>query len=107
MDQKVPPAGVMNKAKPGLDPRNALDILDIRTARQQDGGTAELAARTAAGPDVLNYLATHGKPATRAAVAAIMAAPADTKQHLADDDNENDHTEQAKKNAHQKPGLSE
>jgi uncharacterized protein (DUF2336 family) len=107
MDQKVPPAGVMNKAKPGLDPRNALDILDIRTARQQDGGTAELAARTDAGPDVLHYLATHGKPATRAAVAANTAATAVTNRLLADDDNEDVRAELAVKIARLMPGLSE
>jgi hypothetical protein len=39
----------------GLNPREALDILDIRTGKP--GGTAELAGRTDAGADVLHYLA--------------------------------------------------
>ena len=60
--------------KPGLNPREALDILDIRTGKP--GGTSELAGRTDAGPDVLHYLAVHGAPATRQAVAANPAAPA-------------------------------
>jgi len=70
--------------KPGLDPREALDILDIRTGKP--GGTAELAVRTDAGPDVLHYLAVHGAPATRQAVAANPAAPALTNRLLADDE---------------------
>src|SRR5689334_15498522 len=36
----------------GLNPREALDILDIRTGKP--GGTAELAGRTEAGADVLH-----------------------------------------------------
>jgi uncharacterized protein (DUF2336 family) len=88
---------------PGLNPRNALDILDIRTA----AGNAELAGRTDAGPDVLHYLATHGAPATRAAVAANPAAPAATNRLLADDAFEDVRAELAIKIARLMPGLPE
>ena len=46
----------------------------------------ELAGRTDAGADVLHYLARHGAPATRGAVAANPAAPAATNRLLADDE---------------------
>jgi uncharacterized protein (DUF2336 family) len=88
----------------GLDPRDALDILDVRTAAP--GGATELAARTDAGPDVLHYLATHGAPATRAAVAANLVAPAATNRLLADDEDEDVRAELAAKIARLMPGLS-
>jgi uncharacterized protein (DUF2336 family) len=91
-------------AKPGLDPRDALDILDIRTAAP--GGTTELAGRTDAGPDVLHYLAVHGAPATRAAVAANPVAPAVSNRLLADDEDEDVRAELALKIARLMPGLS-
>ena len=90
---------------PGLNPRKALDILDIRTGKP--GGTSELAARTDAGPDVLHYLAVHGAPATRQAVAANPAAPALTNRLLADDECEDVRAELALKIARLMPGLSE
>src|SRR5665213_1577024 len=92
-------------AKPGLDPRDALDILDIRTAAP--GGAIQLAARTDAGPDVLHYLAVHGAPATRAAVAANPAAPAVSNRLLANDEEEDVRAELAVKIARLMPGLSE
>ena len=94
---------------PGLDPRNALDILDFRSAQERNGpqGAAELAGRADAGPDVLHYLATHGAPATRAAVAANVGAPAVTNRLLADDENEDVRAELAMKIARLMPGLSE
>jgi len=92
-------------AKPGLDPRDALDILDIRT--RHPGGATNLASRTDAGADVLQYLAVHGGPATRAAVAANRAAPAATNRLLAKDDNEDVRAELAVKIARLMPGLSE
>jgi uncharacterized protein (DUF2336 family) len=92
-------------AKPGLNPRDALDILDIRTGKP--GGSTELAGRTDAGPDVLHYLATHGGAATRAAVAANLAAPAISNRLLADDENEDVRVELAMKIARLMPGLSE
>jgi uncharacterized protein (DUF2336 family) len=96
-------------SRPGLDPRDALDILDIRTRREQQtgGGTAELASRTDAGADVLQYLAQHGSPAVRAAVAANPAAPAATNRMLADDDAEDVRAELAVKIGRLMPGLSE
>ena len=94
--------------RPGLNPRDALDILDIRTRQQQMGsGTAELAGRTDAGADVLQYLAQHGTPAVRAAVAANPAAPAVTNRVLADDDAEDVRVELAVKIGRLMPGLSE
>jgi uncharacterized protein (DUF2336 family) len=102
MDQRAP---IERTAKPGLNPRDALDILDIRTATP--GGATELAARTDAGPDVLHYLATHAAPATRAAVAANPASPAITNRILADDENEDVRAELAAKIARLMPGLSE
>jgi uncharacterized protein (DUF2336 family) len=91
--------------QPGLDPRNALDILDIRTRRAPDGG-GELAACADAGPDVLHYLAGHGAPATRAAVAANSGATAATNRLLADDEDEEVRAELATKIARLMPGLS-
>ena len=91
--------------KPGLNPRDALDILDIRAATP--GGATELAGRTDAGPDVLHYLATHAAPATRAAVAANPASPAATNRILADDENEDVRAELAVKIARLMPGLSQ
>ena len=84
MDQPT----TLRPARPGLNPREALDILDIRTREQMKGGAAELAARTDAGPDVLHYLAQHAGPAVRAAVAANPAAPAATNRLLANDEDE-------------------
>ena len=69
MDRETPLRPNAGAAVARLDPRNALDILDSRTARQSRAGAAELAARADAGPDVLHYLAAHGAPATRAATA--------------------------------------
>ena len=88
--------------KPGLEPRQALDILELRARETQ----SELAQRTDAGDAVLQYLAQHGAPATRAAVAANMATPAATNRLLADDDDENVRFELAVKIARLMPGLS-
>lgn len=109
MDRKTPPTTYPGQANPGLDPRNALDILDLRSAQERNGpnGTADLARRADAGPDVLHYLATHGAPATRAAVAANAGAPAVTNRLLADDDDEDVRVELAVKIARLMPGLSE
>lgn len=95
--------------RPGLNPRDALDMLDIRTRRERQsvGGTAELASKTDAGADVLQYLAHHGTAAVRAAVAANPAAPAVTNRFLADDEAENVRAELAAKIGRLMPGLSE
>lgn len=100
MGQELP-----QSAKSGLDPRDALDILDIRTSHPQ--GATQLAARTDAGADVLHYLAAHGAPATRAAVAANTSARAATNRLLANDDNEDVRAELAVKIARLMPGLSQ
>jgi uncharacterized protein (DUF2336 family) len=86
----------------GLSPRNALDILEVRAREAQ----ADLAQRTDAGDAVLGYLAEHGAPATRAAVAANLATPATVNRILADDDDENVRVELAKKIARLMPGLN-
>jgi uncharacterized protein (DUF2336 family) len=104
MDHGLPPSH-RPPALPGLNPRDALDILDIRT--RHPAGNAELAGRTDAGPDVLHYLATHGAPATRAAVAANPAAPAVTNRLLAEDSFEDVRAELAIKIARLMPGLPE
>jgi uncharacterized protein (DUF2336 family) len=85
----------------GLDPRDALDILEIRARETQ----ASLAKRTDAGDTVLQYLAVHGAPATRAAVAANIATPAPVNRLLADDDDEDVRVELAAKIARLMPGL--
>lgn len=105
MDQKMPLRTQIHPAPQGLDPRDALDILDVRTTRQ--AGAAELAGRADAGPDVLHYLATHGGPATRAAVAANMAATAATNRLLADDEIEDVRVELAVKIGRLMPGLTQ
>jgi uncharacterized protein (DUF2336 family) len=97
----------LRPARPGLDPREALDILDVRTREQMKGGATELAARTDAGPDVLHYLAQHGAPAVRGAVAANPAAPAATNRLLADDEDEDVRVQLAVKIARLMPGQSE
>lgn len=107
MDQHTPPYSPAAVRRPGLDPRDALDILDIRTAHQSERGAAELAACADAGPDVLHYLATHGAPATRAAVAANVTATAATNRLLADDEIEDVRAELAVKIARLMPGLSQ
>ncbi len=56
---------------------------------------------------MLHYLAIHGAPATRAAVAANMRATADTNRILADDDAEDVRAELAVKIARLMPGLPE
>lgn len=114
MSHRMPPSaqntnGSVSAADAGLNPRDALDILDIRTSRQKETGQGpgELASRTDAGADVLQYLAAHGAPATRAAVAANPAAPAAANRVLADDENEDVRAELAVKIARLMPGLSE
>jgi hypothetical protein len=57
--------------EPGLNPRDALDILEIR-ARETE---AYLVKHADVGDGVLEYLAQHGAPATRQAVAASVMTP--------------------------------
>ncbi len=86
----------------GLSPREALDMLEIRTREAQ----AELAQRTDAGDAVLQYLAEHGAPATRAAVAANIATPPQVNRYLAEDADEDVRVELAIKIARLIPGLA-
>jgi uncharacterized protein (DUF2336 family) len=102
MDQRLTPPG-----SAGLNPRDALDILDIRTAAQSRGDIPELAGQTDAGADVLHYLASHGGVATRTAVAANPDTPAVTNRLLARDENEDVRAELAFKIARLMPGLSQ
>ena len=102
MDQRLTPPG-----SAGLNPRDALDILDIRTAAQSRGDIPELAGQTDAGADVLHYLASHGGVATRTAVAANPDSPAVTNRLLARDENEDVRAELAFKIARLMPGLSQ
>jgi uncharacterized protein (DUF2336 family) len=90
---------------PGLDPREALSILESRT--HPNPTRSDLAARLDAGADVLHYLARQGAKAIRAAVAANPAAPAATNRMLADDVEEDVRAELAAKIARLLPGLSE
>ena len=55
----------------------------------------------------MQYLATHGAPSTRPALAANHSAPAATNRLLAGDDNEEGRAELAVKVARQMLGLSE
>ncbi len=64
-----------------LSAEEALQLLEQHARETQD----VLASRTDAGPEVLDYLARHGAPATRRAVAANPATSADSNHRLASD----------------------
>ena len=89
------------------NPRDALDILEIRT-RAETGGARIWPPATDAGAAVLHYLAEHGAPATRAGGGrqSGRARRAPTAC-LADDDDEDVRAELAAKIARLMPGLSE
>lgn len=95
----------MNVRKPateqGLDPRQALELLETRA----DEIHAYLARHPDVGDAVLQYLAKHGAPAVRHAVAANRAAPARANRLLAEDDEDEVRAELAKKIARLMPGL--
>ncbi|MBV9548622.1 MAG: DUF2336 domain-containing protein [Alphaproteobacteria bacterium] len=91
-----------NPASGTLDSGAALAILENRTREAQD----VLARRSDAGEDVLHYLAAHGAPATRAAVAANVGAGSATNRLLADDSDAEVRAELAAKIARLLPGLS-
>jgi uncharacterized protein (DUF2336 family) len=82
--------------------KEVLRLLEQRTRQAQD----ELAGRTDAGDDVLDFLAREGAPATRRAVAANPAAPAHANRALADDACDDVRAELARKIARLMPGLS-
>lgn len=83
-------------------PEDVLRLIEERALSAQ----SELAGRTDAGADVLDYLAREGAPATRRAVAANSAAPAHSNRRLAEDDDEDVRAELARKIARLMPGLS-
>ncbi len=84
------------------DSKQVLRLLEERTRHAQH----ELAGRSDAGDDVLDYLAHEGAPATRQAVAANPAAPAHSNRMLADDACDDVRAELARKIARLMPGLS-
>ena len=88
---------------PGLDPRHALDILEIRAGEVQ----AYLARHPDTDRQVLEYLAAHAAPAVRQAVAANLATPAPANRILADDPEERVRAELAVKIARLMPGLAD
>ncbi len=79
-----------------------LKILEERTQAAQH----ELACQTDVGADVLAYLAVHGLPATRRAVAANIAAPAHANRLLGEDEDDDVRAELARKIARLMPDLS-
>ena len=88
--------------KPGLGPRDALDILEIRAAEVQ----AYLAQHADVDEGVLQFLAEHGAPAVRQAVAANVATPASANRVLADDEDDAVRAELAVKIARLMPGMA-
>ena len=67
-----------------LDPREALDILEVRARESED----YLIRNADVGSAVFEYLAEYGAPATRQAVAANPLTPARINRALAEDGEE-------------------
>jgi len=84
-----------------LDPRTALSVLESRARGHDDHAirNADL------GEALFEYLAEHGAPATRQAVAANPATPPGVNRRLADDGEEEVRAELAAKIARLMPGL--
>ena len=87
----------------GLDPREALDILEVRARESED----YIIRNADVGSAVFEYLAEYGAPATRQAVAANPLTPASINRALAEDVAEEVRAELAKKIARLMPGLQE
>ena len=85
----------------GLDPRQALDMLEIRARGSED----HLIRNADVGSAVFEYLAQYGAPATRQAVAANPLTPARINRALAEDSEEDVRAELARKVARLMPGL--
>ena len=85
----------------GLDPRQALDILEVRARESED----YLIRNADVGSAVFEYLAEYGAPATRQAVAANPLTPARINRALAEDREEEVRAELAHKIARLMPGL--
>lgn len=84
-----------------MAPREALDILELRARESED----YIIRNADVGSAVFEYLAEHGAPATRQAVAANPATPARINRLLADDAAEDVRAELAAKIARLMPGL--
>jgi uncharacterized protein (DUF2336 family) len=84
-----------------LNPREALDILEVRARESED----YIIRNADVGSAVFEYLAEYGAPATRQAVAANPATPARINRLLADDAAEEVRAELAAKIARLMPGL--
>lgn len=84
-----------------LDPREALDILEMRAREHED----YVVRNADVGSTVFEYLAEYGVPATRQAVAANPATPAGINRLLADDGCEEVREELAAKIAGLMPDL--
>jgi len=84
-----------------LNPREALDILEVRARESED----YIIRNADVGSAVFEYLAEYGAPATRRAVAANPATPARINRLLADDAAEEVRAELAAKIARLMPGL--
>ena len=85
----------------GLDPRQALDILEVRARESED----YLIRNADVGPAVFEYLVEYGAPATRKAVAANPMTPGRVNRALAEDIEEDVRAELAHKIARLMPGL--
>jgi len=96
------PVPELDKAREGkMNPREALDILETRAREIED----YIIRNADVGSAVFEYLAEHGAPATRQAVAANPATPARINRLLADDVAEDVRAELAAKIARLMPGL--
>ncbi|MES2254296.1 MAG: DUF2336 domain-containing protein [Pseudomonadota bacterium] len=84
-----------------LNPREALDILEVRARESED----YIIRNADVGSAVFEYLAEYGAPATRQAVAANPATPPRINRLLADDSAEDVRAELATKIARLMPGL--
>jgi uncharacterized protein (DUF2336 family) len=102
--QKALSGATSQKAEGGrLDPRAALKILEDRARGHDDAAIRDADL----GEALFEYLAEHGAPATRQAVAANKAVPAHVNRTLADDTVEAVRAELAVKIARLMPGLEQ
>lgn len=95
------PSPERDKGREAMDPREALDILETRARESED----YIIRNADVGSAVFEYLAEHGAPATRQAVAANPATPARINRLLADDAAEEVRAELAAKIGRLMPGL--
>jgi uncharacterized protein (DUF2336 family) len=95
------PVPESEQAREAMDPREALDILEVRARESED----YIIRNADVGSAVFEYLAEYGAPATRQAVAANPATPARINRLLADDAAEDVRAELAAKIARLMPGL--